>query len=102
MERIRDGYSLALGEAREWSPTTYLESVDAIYRRDGKKCSTSIVTTSRFYLERNRDETEALYKSIAIIKDMIVGYLMHIKDGMFVLSIHGGLPRHPYLWQRFM
>ncbi len=33
--------------------------------------STSIVTTSRFYLERNRDETEALYKSTAILGDMI-------------------------------
>lgn len=110
MERIRDGYSLALGEAREWSPKAYLESVHATYRRDGEgwkisKASytfvdkdkemyiiveisikkehllitppgriggkTSLVTTSHFHLENNRDETEALYRSIAILGDMI-------------------------------
>ena len=110
MERIRDGYSLALSEAKKWSPKTYLESVHATYRRDGEEwkiskvsytfvnketktyiiveinkaegyllttppgrigVSTSIVTTSRFYLERNRDETEALSESIAILGDMI-------------------------------
>ncbi|KPL89274.1 hypothetical protein [Ardenticatena maritima] len=109
MERIKDGYSLALSEAREWSHKAYLESVDAIYRRDREEwkiskasytfvdkdtktyivieinkaegellitppgrigVSTSIVTTSQFYLERNKDETEALYKSIAILGDM--------------------------------
>lgn len=101
---------LAFNEAREWSATSYLESVDAVYRRYGDEweilrvsytfvdsarktyivveinrngkyllitppgrigVSTSIVTTSRFYLERNRDETEALHKSITILGDMI-------------------------------